>query len=103
MSDEITVTVRYVFKPGMEVIGKQTLCEFVAENRNAQGCRNIIIHRDRKNPASFLTISHWESMDLFMALLATPRVKDSAEKAKQILAQPFDVEIWSAVDKNTCE
>lgn len=103
MPDEVTVTVRYVFKPGMEIIGKQMLCEFVTENRKSAGCKDIIIHRDRKNPASFLTISHWESMDHFMELLALPRIKDSAESAKRILARPFEVEIWSAVDKNSCE
>lgn len=103
MPDAVTVTVRYFFKPGMEVIGKQALCEFVAENRAAPGCQGIVLHRDRKNPASFLTISHWDSIDQFMELLAQPRIKETAEQAKRILARPFEVEIWTPLEQNVCD
>jgi len=99
MPDEVTVTVRYLFKPGMEIIGRQLLSEFIELNRKEPGCLDTILHRDRKNPASFMTISHWESMDKFMELLNLERVKTSAEKGKQLLARGFEVEIWTALGK----
>lgn len=98
MSDAVTVTVRYVFKPGMEVIGRQLLSEFSALNRPQPGCKEIILHRDNKNPASFLAISKWESMEQFMDLLNQPHVKEFAAKGKNMLAKPFEVEIWSVFD-----
>lgn len=102
MSDEITVTVRYAFRPGMEVIGREILCDLVKENRKSPGCKSIVMHRDRKNPASYLTISHWESMDAFTKLLAAPHIKKYAEQGKQVLLHPFKVEIWSALDEEAC-
>lgn len=99
MQQGITVSVHYLFNPGMEVVGRQMLQEFVSLNRAYEGCRDIAIHRDIKNPASLMTISHWDSLDAFMLLLNEPRVKEAAEQGKQILAKPFKVRIWESINE----
>lgn len=99
MQPGITVSVHYLFNPGMEVIGRQMLQEFIATNRDCAGCRDITIHRDIKNPARLMTLSHWDSLDAFMQLLGEARVKEIADKGKQVLAKPFKVRIWESIDE----
>lgn len=94
MPKAITVTVEFRMRPGMEVIGRQELSEMIGLNRKAEGCRDIVIHRDLKDPGHFLTVSHWDSMDQFMKLLGEPHIKTYADKSKKLLQQPFEVVIW---------
>ena len=98
MAEGIVVSVQYKLKPGMEIIGRQDLEELAVLNRKAEGCKKVTLHRDLKDPAHFLSISHWDGMDKFMALLGEPHIKDYAEKSKKRLQHPFEVTIWEALD-----
>ncbi|MBU1002855.1 MAG: antibiotic biosynthesis monooxygenase [Proteobacteria bacterium] len=100
MPETVTVTVHYLFRPGMEVSGRQELEEFVALNRAFSGCISSVIHRDLKNAASYMTISKWESMDQFMKLLNEEHIKLYAEKSRRILIKPFKVQIWKEIDNH---
>ncbi|BBD07264.1 putative quinol monooxygenase [Desulfovibrio ferrophilus] len=97
MPEGITVTVSYLFRPGMEIIGRQELEEFSAANRTSDGCKSIAIHRDLKNAASYMTVSKWESLDHFMKLLNEPHIKSYADKSKKLLVEPFKVQIWEEI------
>jgi quinol monooxygenase YgiN len=98
MSKGIVVMVRYKAQPGMEVITRQELMEMLNINRKAKGCNDIALHRDLKKASHFMTVSHWDGMDDFMALLNEPHIKDYAKKSKQILEEPFEVTIWQKID-----
>lgn len=98
MPNRITVTVNYLLRPGMEVIGHQMLRDFITINKKQPGCLEIQLHKDAKKPAAFLSISVWESKEAFHALLTEPHIKEYATKSQQLLAEPFAVRIWEKAE-----
>jgi quinol monooxygenase YgiN len=98
MMAEIHLIARAVARKGKETELRTLLQEMLAPTHAEPGCRLYELYQSN-SPERFYFHERWESQAALDRHMATPHFKRMEQSAKDLLAQPFEVNILAAVSK----
>jgi quinol monooxygenase YgiN len=94
----ITVTARAQAKPGKEKDLEAALRAVTIATHGEPGCLRYAVHRNRENPAVFLVVERWSSIDAHNAHMTTPHVQDLFRKVPDLVAAPPEILTFEGLD-----
>lgn len=95
MSEKITVIAYAAAKPGREKELKKALQSMVVPTRAEKGCLNYDLHESSDQPGAFMFHENWSSKEALDAHLKTKHIADAMNEAKEHLAGPVQITLWS--------
>ncbi len=85
-------------KPGKEEALKTAILQNIPNVRAEKGCLRYDLHVLKDGGAKFLFYEIWADKAAFEAHRVAPHMLAYREQAKDLLAAPSDVTLWSAAD-----
>lgn len=85
----VTVVVQMRVKPGMEQAHADRLKVALPETAGAEGCLELIAHRDQDQPDRFVVIERWTSREKYQAYVDWRTESGSLDAMRERLAEPL--------------
>ena len=93
----ITVVVQMTVKPGMEEAHEARLKVALPETRNAEGCLELIAHRDLDQPNRFMVVERWTTREAYQAYVDWRTEIGSLKAMAERLAAPLEFRFLEVV------
>ena len=97
---EIRVIARFVARKGNEDQLRTLLQGMLTPTRAEAGCRWYELY-ESDSPGRFYLYENWESQSALDRHIATPHFRHLEQAAGELLTEPFEVNILSAIPTNS--
>jgi quinol monooxygenase YgiN len=92
---QVTVTVVFKAKAGMQPRLKKTLAALIHPSRSDEDCIHYFMHQSLEEPSQFLLYMIWRTEAAFSRYIATPQLQEFDDRlAHELLAEPYTLTRW---------
>ena len=97
MDKTIAVVARFKAVQGADQKLKELLLALIEPSRSDEGCIKYDLHQAVDDPTRFIFYEIWESREHLDRHAATPHVKNTRAKSKDLLAEPPEVTLLTKI------